>query len=146
MVLFDISPLLQFSKFGNFIWIYLILMHIFFRFFTPRLKTQQPVLPYRGPLPVEVLTAKNSPFFFFFTNYSDSHNLVILFEHNWFWHKNIFNFIAPPAWKLHNPYCHTELEPYLNTTVSQTCKWPLPSISFFSFFFLSFQNYIHDYD
>ena len=31
------------------------------------LKTPQPVLPYWGPLPVEVLPAKNSQFFFFFT-------------------------------------------------------------------------------
>ena len=35
--------------------------------FATRLKTPQPVLPYWGPLPVEVLPAKNSQFFFFFT-------------------------------------------------------------------------------
>ena len=44
--LFDTSPLTQFSKFNNFLWVsMLILRQKSFKSCTPRLKTPQPVLP-----------------------------------------------------------------------------------------------------
>ena len=48
---FETSPLHQFSNFNNFFWVpVLILRQKSFQFCTPRLKTQQPVLPYRATL------------------------------------------------------------------------------------------------
>jgi hypothetical protein len=43
---FDSSPLIQFSKFNNFIWLQLIFSQKPFQFCFPLLKTPQPVLPY----------------------------------------------------------------------------------------------------
>ena len=47
-------------------------------------------------------------------NYSNSPNLVILFDCNWFLAKNLSNFVSLP-WKLHNRYCHT-LEAFYSLT------------------------------
>ena len=44
--IFDSSPLLQISKFNNFIWLKLIFSQKPFWFCIPPLKTPQPVLPY----------------------------------------------------------------------------------------------------
>ena len=48
--IFDSSPLLQFSKFNNFIWLQLIYSQNFFKFCISPLKTPQPVLPYLSAL------------------------------------------------------------------------------------------------
>ena len=44
--LFDTSPLTQFSKFNNFLWVYWFFGKNLSNFVPPRLKTPQPVLPY----------------------------------------------------------------------------------------------------
>ena len=53
-------------------------------------------------------------------SYSSSPNLVISFDYSWFLAKNVSNFV-PPAWKLHNRYCHSiyivQLSPLWNSKV-----------------------------
>ena len=39
-------------------------------------------------------------------HYSNSPNLVILFDYSWFLARNLSNLLSLP-WKLHNRYCHT---------------------------------------
>ena len=43
----DISPLHQYSKFNNFLWVYWFLGKNLFNFVPPTWKTQQPVIPHK---------------------------------------------------------------------------------------------------
>ena len=72
------------------------------------------------------------PKFDFQSRFSTSYNLAKFNNFLWvcwFLGKNIFNFV-PPAWKLHNPYCHIWQSSWLNLR-KLLCSWAPDNIPYF---------------
>ena len=115
--LFDTSPLVQFSKFTNFLFVCWFLGKNLSNFVPPVWKLHTPYCHNQ-----HTPKLSNSQILALFGSSPLIQNTKFnnFFWVSWFLGKNLSNFV-PPVWKLHNPYCHTPHTAVSTTTVFGLC-------------------------